>query len=44
MVFSVMCMGKWLEKSEWDACQVDRKAMLGENSEISGDIGFVLML
>ena len=40
----VMCMGKWLEGRAWDVCQVDRRAMLGEASEISGDVLFVLML
>ena len=41
---SVMCMGKWSEERAWDVCQVDRRAMLGEASEISGDVGFVFML
>ena len=28
----------------WDVCQVDRRAMLGEASEMSGDASFVFML
>ena len=37
-------MGKWSEERTWDVCQVDPRAMLGEASEISVDVGFVFML
>ena len=42
-MFSVIYMGKWWEERAW-VCQVDRRAMLGDASEISGDVGFVFML